>query len=260
MKALRRTTNVRSTDGPKRHLVLLCYGTYALIVSAVIALLLWPFVVLWPGSWRRRYRSARFGAKCIQQLTGVPFKVVGAIPDTRPVVIVANHESFVDGAVLLLALDEPMTFIVGALFAEKPLMGRFLSHLGSVFAGGGTPHNATVLTHRLVSLLRSGVSVASFPEAGLAPSPGVRTFHLGALAAAAEAGVMIVPVGISGTRSVVPPGGRFPRRGAIRVQIGTPIAPTGSDWRSVVALRNLARTAVADLSDEPALSRGVPPQ
>ncbi|MGB7050267.1 MAG: lysophospholipid acyltransferase family protein [Acidimicrobiales bacterium] len=258
MRALRHTTNTRSADGAKKHLVLVCYGTYALVVSAVIALLLWPFVVLWPGSWRRRYFAARFGAKCVQRLTRVPFTVVGAMPDRRPLVIVANHESFVDGAVLILALDEPMIFIVGSVFADKPLIGRFLSHLGSVFAGGGTPHTATVLTHRLVSLLGSGVSVASFPEGGLAPSPGLRTFHLGAFAAAAEAGAMIVPVGISGTRSVVPPGERFPRRGAILVQIGAPIAPTGSDWRSVVALRNLARTAVADLSDEPTSSTGAP--
>jgi 1-acyl-sn-glycerol-3-phosphate acyltransferase len=258
MKALRHTTSIRSTDGPRWHLFLLCYEAYAFVVSAVIALLLWPFVVLWPGSWRRRYFAARFGAKCVQRLTGVPFKVVGAMPDTRPLVIVANHESFVDGAVLILALDEPIIFIVGAVFADKPLIGRFLSHLGSVFAGGGTPRDATVLTHRLVSLLRSGESVASFPEGGLSPSPGLRTFHLGAFAAAAAAGVPIVPVGISGTRSVVPPGERFPRRGAIRVQIGTPIAPTGSDWRSVVALRNLARSAVADLLDEPASSTGLP--
>jgi hypothetical protein len=69
MRALRLSTSIRSTDGPKRHLVLLCYGTYALVVSAVVALLLWPFVVLWPGPWRRRYFAARFGAKCVQRLT-----------------------------------------------------------------------------------------------------------------------------------------------------------------------------------------------
>jgi hypothetical protein len=73
-----------------------------------IALLLWPFVVIWPGSWRRRYGAARFGATCIQRLTGAPFKAVGAMLGTRPLVVVANHESFVDGAVLLLALDEPI--------------------------------------------------------------------------------------------------------------------------------------------------------
>jgi hypothetical protein len=83
MRAVRRTTQVRSTDGSKGHLVLLCYGIYALVVSAVIALLLWPFVVIWPGSWRRRYGAARFGATCIQRLTGAPCKAVGAMLGTR---------------------------------------------------------------------------------------------------------------------------------------------------------------------------------
>ena len=69
-----------------------------------------------------------------------------------------------------------------------------------------------------------------FPEGSLSGAVGVRPFHLGAFDAAVEGGARIVPVGIRGTRQVLAPGSRWPRRGAIRVVVGEPISPSGTDF------------------------------
>jgi 1-acyl-sn-glycerol-3-phosphate acyltransferase len=173
--------------------------------------------------------------------------VAGSPPDAGPYLVIANHASFVDGLVLILTVRQPMRILVGGVFAQQPLIGRFLSRLGCVFAGGSSPMEALSLTDELSGLLRSGQLVASFPEGGLESTQALATFHLGAFRAAAGAGVPIVPVGISGTRSIVARGHRFPRRGAISVAIGAPIVPTGTDWRSLVALRDSAQRFVASL-------------
>jgi hypothetical protein len=60
-------------------------------------------------------------------------------------------------------------------------------------------------------------------------------------------------MGISGSRAIVARGQRFPRRGAVHVAIGAPIAPTGTDWRSLVALRDAAQRSVALLVGEASL-------
>jgi 1-acyl-sn-glycerol-3-phosphate acyltransferase len=90
-------------------------------------------------------------------------------------------------------------------------------------------------------VLRSGRSIGTFPEGGLEPTPGLREFHLGGLQAAANAGVPVVPIGISGSCSIVAPETRLPRHGALRVEIGAPIVPSAADWESLIVLRDATR-------------------
>jgi 1-acyl-sn-glycerol-3-phosphate acyltransferase len=165
-------------------------------------------------------------------------------------VVVANHGSFVDGLVLILSLRAPTTYVVGTAFAQQPLLGRFLSGLGCVFAGGGSPSGASEVIDQLTAVVRGGSTLVIFPEGGLSALPGLRRFRLGAFRVAAAAGVEVVPVGVRGTRAIVPPRQRRARPGAIVVEIGAPIMPAGTDWRTVVALRDTAQRAIALLSGE----------
>jgi acyl carrier protein len=228
----------------------LVYGSYALAVTVLVAAACWPFVVLLPIPQRSRYAFVRAAGTVLRRALGVPLTVTGSVPDGGPIVVIANHASFVDGLVLILTVRQPMRILVGGVFARQPLIGRFLSRLGCVFTEGSSPADAVAFTDRLAGVLRSGQRVASFPEGGLESTPELGTFHLGAFRAAASADVPVVPIGISGTRSIVARGERFPRRGAIHVAIGAPIASTGTDWRSLVALRDGVQRAVASLLDE----------
>jgi 1-acyl-sn-glycerol-3-phosphate acyltransferase len=77
---------------------------------------------------------------------------------------------------------------------------------------------------------------------------------MGAFVVAAQTGVPLVPMGISGTRSILRAGQWFPRRGGVSVTIGTPIMPQGSDWTAAIALRDAARAQMLDYCDEPDLA------
>jgi 1-acyl-sn-glycerol-3-phosphate acyltransferase len=225
----------------------LVYGSYALVITVLVAALCWFVVVLVPIPQRSRYAFVGGAGAVLCRAVGVPVTVAGTLPDDGPFLVVANHASFVDGLVLILAVPRSMRILVGGVFERQPLIGSFLSHLGCIFTEGSTPADAVAFTDRLAGVLRSGQLVGSFPEGGLESATELESFHLGTFRAAASANVPVVPMGISGSRAIVARGRHFPRRGAVHVAIGAPITSTGTDWRSLVALRDEAQRSVASL-------------
>lgn len=228
----------------------LVYGSYALAVTVLVAAVCWLVVVLAPIPQRSRYAFVGAAGAVLCRAVGVRVTVTGRVPDDGPFLVVANHASFVDGLVLILAGPQPMRILVGGVFERQPLIGTFLSHLGCIFTEGSSPADAVAFTDRLAGVLRGGQHVGSFPEGGLESTSELESFHLGTFRAAAGANVSVVPMGISGTRAIVARGQRFPRRGVVHVAIGAPIASTGTDWRSLVALRDAAQRSVALLLGE----------
>ena len=92
-----------------------------------------------------------------------------------------------------------------------------------------------------------------YPEGTFDRRPGLRPFHLGAFAAAAKAGVPVVPVAIRGSRAVLRGDSRFARHGRITVSVHQPIAPAGADWAEALRLRDLVRAALLRSCGEPDL-------
>jgi 1-acyl-sn-glycerol-3-phosphate acyltransferase len=185
---------------------------------------------------------------------GVRFEVTGTAPDvTGAYVVAANHMSFVDGLALIEAFPSPLVFVAGDELAEQRLAGPFLRRLGCEFVNRAAVAKEVAGARKLTEVLRSGRPLAVFPEGGLDRAVGVRPFRLGAFGAANEVGVPVVPVGIRGSRDVVRPGTKFPRRGRVEVSIGDPIRTRSSGWEATLQLSAAARSAICDLSGETAV-------
>jgi 1-acyl-sn-glycerol-3-phosphate acyltransferase len=75
-------------------------------------------------------------------------------------------------------------------------------------------------------------------------------FRLGAFKAAVDVQCPVIPVGLRGTRDILPAYRWLPRRSPITVTIGAPITPEGTDWREMVRIRDLAREAIARAAGE----------
>jgi 1-acyl-sn-glycerol-3-phosphate acyltransferase len=110
---------------------------------------------------------------------------------------------------------------------------------------------------RVARVMREGMSLFFFPEAGFVRAPGVRQFRLGAFKAAIDAKCPVIPVALRGTRDILPADAWLPRRGTITVTIGKPIVPAGSEWHEMVRLRDLTRSAIVSGSGEAALEERV---
>ncbi len=74
-----------------------------------------------------------------------------------------------------------------------------------------------------------------------------------AFVAAAETGVPVLPVGISGTRAILRGDSNFARWGKISISFGPAVEAQGADWAAALMLRDQARTAVLALCGEPDL-------
>ncbi len=72
-----------------------------------------------------------------------------------------------------------------------------------------------------------------------------------------ETGLPVVPIGLRGTREVLPEDTWLARPGRITVAIGPPMKVEGRGWPEMVRLRDLARVEIARLAGEPLLEREV---
>lgn len=226
----------------------LLYTLYAWTLLVPFAAAIWTLAVL-PLSLPQRRDAGRAVARVTSRALGLTVTVEGELPDSsHPAVIAANHSSFLDGLVLYVFLNEPVTFVSSTDMEYQFLLGRIMRGFGCVFVERGRAERSAASVEKLTDTIHSGHHVLIFPEGSISARPGLRVFHLGAFEAATSSDCPVVPVGIRGSREVLPPGSYRPHRGAVHVTIGEPIAAPGSDFSDRVALRDDVRAAIARLS------------
>ncbi len=242
---------VPSLRRARRAVAAVAFAAYTWVLLVVLAAPVIVLLALLPRvRWRRRMACG--AVRLLARLTATAVTVHGLdrLPDGSSIVV-ANHPSWLDGVVLATVLPPSFRFVAGEVFQHRVLSGFVLKRLGTEFVERYQREHGVTDTDRLVALVRAGQSLVMFPEGHLARAPGLRPFHMGAFVVAAQAGAPAVPTAIRGTRTMLRPGHRFPRRGAVDIAIGQPIQPIGTDWAAAVELQRAARDAVLRLSGEP---------
>jgi 1-acyl-sn-glycerol-3-phosphate acyltransferase len=236
---------------PKRvtNLAYACY-TWSLVLVLALPCAL-AILVLPRRSWR--FAVLRRALRLVARLAGVPLTVHGEehLHARAGAVVVANHPSWIDGAVLASIVPDSPLFVVAGGLAHHLWSGPLLRRLGVEFVQPPTHGEAAAETRRMIAAARRGRTVVIFPEGHLSRVPGVRSFRLGAFSTAAEAHVPVVPVVLSGTRSLLPPGHRLPRRGAVSIDVCDPVSTGRDGWAAAIELQQAARAEIVRRSDEP---------
>lgn len=221
----------------------------------LLAVFVWPLVVVLPV---RRWRHALVGGgvRTLFRLTGIRFEVerVSKVPECD-VVIVSNHASYLDGAVVSAAIDGPLTFVVTERFGRQFVAGTFLRRLGAIFVGDAASglRNAE---DAILGAVRAGERLVVFPEGRLRRMPGLLSFYPGAFDIAAKAGVPVIPVTLVGTRSVLRDSHQwFPRRAPVSVRVGDPMWAETEDFTGVLELGKAVRADILAHCREPDLGR-----
>jgi len=235
------------------------YAAHAWAVTTVIGLAAWAGVVVAPSSdWR--WAIMRAAGRLVLKLTGTRVTVAGLehLPREGACVVVSNHQSYLDGPVLVATLPRAMGYVVKGELARSAFFRPFLTRISVQFVERFDRSRSVEDYHRIARVLHDGMPLGYFPEGTLKRMPGLLPFHLGAFLAAAEAGVPVVPVTLRGTRQILRDGSWFPRRGAIRVTVSPPIASAPregeSTWDVAVRLRDEARARILRHCGEPDLA------
>lgn len=168
-------------------------------------------------------------------------------------VVVANHSSHADTAVLLAALPPKARPVFGAAadyWFDVPVRRLIATSLAGILpirrSGDG---NYAALLAAAGPALKAGRIVVIYPEGTRSTDGRVGEFRSGALRLARDCGVPILPVAISGTSAVLPKDGRY-SPGPMRVRIGASLDPhavSAAQLRAhVLALREDLGTYPAD--------------
>ena len=123
------------------------------------------------------------------ELTGDPTTFINA-----RTLIVANHESFIDGLLIGLMMPVDAVFVVHTQIASRPLLGfilRFIPHLA-------VDSTSPLAMKQIVKLVETGKPVVIFPEGRITKTGSLMKVYDGAAFVAAKTGATIVPVRIDG--------------------------------------------------------------
>lgn len=229
----------------------LAYAAYVWGLLIVTLPVLWGLLLVVP-----RGRSAdwlvRYWCRVAFALSGCPVHVEGLENLETPGagVLAANHASYVDAGVLLAALPGQFRFVAKRDLTSYPLIGTAIRKVGHLTVRRADPAKRAADAERAAAVLRGGTSLFFFPEGTFVRHPGLLLFRLGAFKAAVDAGCPVIPIGLRGTREILPDGTWLPRRGPVTIAIGTPVTPEGIGWQEMVRLRNLVRIEIARLAGE----------
>ncbi len=215
------------------------------------------FAAAWTAPPRITWPIGRAMARIFFRLAGIPITVRGLehVPRSGPVVLAANHTSFLDAVVLLSLLEwRNYAFVAKNEFLGNFLMRTLLRGHGSIFVERFEVQRSAAQAAQLVAAAKQGASLIVFAEGRLTRFTGLAPFRTGAFQVAVQAGIPVVPVTLRGPRSVLRDGTWLPRRAPVAVVFGAPITAEGSDWSAAVRLRDAVRAEILKHCGEPDLA------
>jgi 1-acyl-sn-glycerol-3-phosphate acyltransferase len=175
------------------------------------------------------------------------------LPRRGPVILAANHTSYVDIAALMAMLPIDFVFVAKREVVSWPLVGTFVRKGRHLPVDRWDPQQSVADTDAIIRQLREGDAVLFFPEGTFTAADGLRPFRLGAFETAVTTGTPVVPIAIRGARRVLRSGASIPRPAPVHLWIGPPISPAGEGWRAAIRLRDQVADAIAAHCGEPRL-------
>jgi 1-acyl-sn-glycerol-3-phosphate acyltransferase len=184
----------------------LFFGPFFIINSIIfgtLAVLVSPFgqrLAGWIGvAW------ARFNS----YLTPIFVRVKGRdnITEGQSYVVVANHQSTYDIFVLYGWLGIDFKWVMKKEIRKIPGVGFGSEALGHIFIDRSSTKAALESIGKAKDKIRRGTSVVFFPEGSRSKTGEMLSFKKGAYRFAFDLDLPILPVTITGTRKIMPPGG-----------------------------------------------------
>jgi 1-acyl-sn-glycerol-3-phosphate acyltransferase len=173
------------------------------------------------------------------------------VPAEGPVLLVANHASFLDPPLVGATTRRQLSFLAKAELFDVPVLGSLIRRLGArPLRREGSDAGALRTALRV---LREGGALLVFPEGTRGEDGVLGPAKPGAGMLAVLGQAPVVPVYISGSGRAWPRGRKFPRRASVTVTFGPPLslAPGGGAKRKddYEAVSRQMMAAIARLRD-----------
>ena len=140
----------------------------------------------------QRERQVRRWALTMLKRFRVDLRIVGAPAQAGPMLLIANHISWVD--ILALLSVCPCRFVAKADVEHWPLLGTIVTGGGTLYVKRESRRDAMRVALRMTQALKDGDILAVFPEGTTSDGSSVLPFHSGLIQAAISADAPVQPV------------------------------------------------------------------
>ncbi len=157
-------------------------------------------------------------------------EIVGSehIPASGGAILASNHLSIVDSIFLPLMVDRPVTFAAKSEYftGTRPidrLTGAYLRATNQISVDRAEARAGLEMLDAALGLLRQGALFGIYPEGTRSPDGRLYRGRPGVGWLALNSGLPVIPVAMSGTDHVLPPGRKVPRVAKIKIRVGEPL-------------------------------------
>jgi 1-acyl-sn-glycerol-3-phosphate acyltransferase len=157
-------------------------------------------------------------------------EIIGSehIPASGGAILASNHLSIVDSIFLPLMVDRPVTFAAKSEYftGTRPIdrvMGAYLRATKQLSVDRAEARAGLDMLEAALGLLRQGALFGIYPEGTRSPDGRLYRGRPGIGWLALNSGMPVIPVAMSGTERVLPPGSKVPRVGKIKIRVGEPL-------------------------------------
>lgn len=147
-------------------------------------------------------------AQRLLSLWGIQLVVRGEPPHSGPMLLVANHISWLD--IVVMHAARHCRFVSKADVKDWPIVGTLAAAAGTLYLQRESRRDAMRVVHHMAEALREGDVVAVFPEGTTSDGAALLPFHGNLIQAAIAAPAPVQPVALqfidqaSGATSLVP--------------------------------------------------------
>ena len=194
-------------------------------------------------------KLARFWGKRLCRTCGVEIATRGGegIAWNEPLIVMANHQSYLDIPVLYAALPEPFGMLAKQELFRLPIFSAAMRGLRCIPIDRDNVRQSLASLRRAADQIRSGNSIVVFPEGTRSADGALQELKTGPFYLAEMAGVPVVPIGICGTGRALAKTSLLIHPARIEVRIGDPILPAKRGPAERDRLRNAVRLSLEEL-------------
>ena len=225
----------------------------AMVLFTIIAAPVAIVVCLFGGQRFANLRIAALWARMIAWLTPIQLQIEGMenVEPGRSYVVVANHQSQYDIPVIYGFCGLDLRWVMKAEIGRIPFVAQGCRAIGHIFIDRSDPEQARNAINTAVAGLAPETGILFFPEGTRSRSGRLIRFRKGAFRVAADSGMAVLPMTVTGTRDILPCDSFRIRPGAARLVIHPPIEPgSGPLDEQVNTLRAASVRAIESALDE----------
>jgi 1-acyl-sn-glycerol-3-phosphate acyltransferase len=185
-----------------------------------------PVEQLFPAYSRAAYRAikATLGT-AMRRLYRVNIEGLENVPESGSGIVAANHISFIDSLFIPLVIPRRVTYLAKAEYWDSWKTRWFFNLVGQIPVRRDDSAKAQAALEAGQRVLGNDGLLGIYPEGTRSPDGRLYRGKTGVARMAADLGAPVIPVGLVGTREIMPKEAKFPRtRGDVAIRFGKPMS------------------------------------